>query len=394
MTEGLNPPHGGTLVNGLVEPGRARALESEAAGLPAWVLTPRQRCDLELLLNGAFSPLRGFLGRRDYDAVCASMRLADGTLWPIPVTLDLPAAVAGGVRPGARLALRDAAGPLLAVLTVDDVWQPDREAEARAVFGTANPEHPGVRHLLSTAHPWYAGGIVEGLRLPAHEDFPALRRTPAALRAEVGALGWKRIVAFQTRNPLHRAHFELTRRAAAGAQANLLIHPVVGMTKPGDVDHLTRVKCYQAVMPQYPPGTAILSLLPLAMRMGGPREAVWHAIIRKNHGVSHFIVGRDHAGPGKDSHGTPFYGPYDAQELLRRHERELGVAMVEFKMMVYLPDSDTYVPEDQVPPGAKPLNISGTELRKMLVEKRDIPDWFTFPAVATILRESPPPGDG
>lgn len=394
MVNILNAPHGGELVNLVAAPDRARALESEAGPLPAWTLTPRQRCDLELLLNGAFSPLRGFLGRRDYEAVRDGLRLANGVLWPMPVTLDLPEDVARRLGAGARLALRDADGAALAVLAVEDVWLPDREAEARAVFGTASPDHPGVRHLLHASHAWYAGGLLEGIRLPPPPDFPELRKTPAALRAELAALGWTRVVAFQTRNPLHRAHVELTVRAAREARAHLLIHPVVGMTKPGDVDHATRVKCYQAVLPQYPANGAKLALLPLAMRMGGPREAVWHAIIRKNHGVTHFIVGRDHAGPGKDPAGRPFYGPYDAQDLLRRHEAELGITMVEFKMMVYLAGEDRYVPEDQVPAGVTPLTISGTELRRLLVEKRDIPAWFTFPAVAAILRDSPPPGEG
>jgi sulfate adenylyltransferase len=231
------------------------------------------------------------------------------------------------------------------------------------------------------------------LRLPPHDDFSELRLTPFQLRAEFARRGWTRVVAFQTRNPLHRAHVELTLRAARDRKANLLIHPVVGMTKPGDVDHVTRVKCYKAVLSAYPPNTALLSLLPLAMRMAGPREAVWHAIIRKNHGVTHFIVGRDHAGPGKDSAGGWFYEPYAAQDLLRQYEKELGVEMVEFKMMVYVEETGKYLPDDEVPPGMKSMSISGTELRRMLADKKDIPSWFTFPEVAEVLRNSPPPGE-
>jgi len=226
---------------------------------------------------------------------------------------------------------------------------------------------------------------------PEHYDYRRLRRTPKEVRAEFQKLGWRKIVAFQTRNPMHRAHQELTLRAAKEVQANLLIHPVVGMTKPGDVDHYTRVRCYQALLPHYPRNTAMLSLLPLAMRMGGPREAVWHAIIRKNHGCTHLIVGRDHAGPGSDSKGNPFYGPYDAQELLQQHEKEIGVAMVPFKLMVYLEDDDRYVPIDEVAEGVRSLSISGTELRERLADGRDIPDWFTFPEVVTELRKSHPP---
>ncbi|MDH5550742.1 MAG: bifunctional sulfate adenylyltransferase/adenylylsulfate kinase, partial [Gemmatimonadota bacterium] len=252
-------------------------------------------------------------------------------------------------------------------------------------------EHPAVGYLFSQAHSHYVGGRVEGIDPPVHYDYRRLRRTPAETRQEFAKLGWRKVVAFQTRNPMHRAHQELTLRAAKEVQANLLIHPVVGMTKPGDVDHYTRVRCYQALLPHYPRNTAMLSLLPLAMRLGGPREAIWHAIIRKNYGCTHLIVGRDHAGPGSDSSGTPFYGPYDAQELMEQHEEELGVAMVPFKMMVYLPDEDRYVPMDEVEKGTKTLNISGTELRERLQDGRDIPGWFTFPEVVTELRKTHPP---
>jgi sulfate adenylyltransferase len=378
-------------VNPIVDQGRAAELKAQSRDWPSWDLTPRQLCDLELLLNGGFSPLRGFMGRRDYESVCERMRLADGTLWPVPVTLDVPEDLAGALEPGQRLALRDAEGVMLAALCVTETWRPDRRAEAERVFGSANREHPGVAHLLDRAGPVYVGGTLEGLQLPVHYDYRRLRHTPGELRAEFARLGWRTVVAFQTRNPMHRAHQELTLRAAKEVEANLLIHPVVGMTKPGDVDHYTRVRCYQALLERYPRNTAALSLLPLAMRMGGPREAVWHAIIRKNYGCTHLIVGRDHAGPGKDSRGREFYGPYDAQELLRRFEGELGVAMVPFKMMVYVEDLDKYVPEDEVPPGARALIISGTELRNRLAEGREIPAWFTFPEVARELRRSHPP---
>jgi sulfate adenylyltransferase len=344
-------------------------------------------------MNGGFSPLTGFMGRADYESVCASMRLADGTLWPIPVTLDLPAEfVAGqGLAAGSSLALRDGEGVMLAVLEVSEVWEPDRGAEAQQVYGTTDVAHPGVAQVVQRSHPVYVGGTIEGLAAPGHYDFKDLRLSPAELRAEFARLGWTKVVAFQTRNPMHRAHVELTRRAAAQLEANLLIHPVVGMTKPGDVDHYTRVRCYQAVANSYPMHTAMLSLLPLAMRMGGPREAVWHAIIRKNFGCTHLIVGRDHAGPGADASGKAFYGPYDAQELLAAHEAELGVAMVPFQMMVYVPDSDEYQPVDEIAPGTRTLDISGTELRKRLNEGRDIPAWFTYPDVAAELRRSYPP---
>ncbi len=331
------------------------------------------------------------MAEADYRNVCDSMRLADGTLWPMPMTLDVSEELEEKLKQGSRLALRDAEGVMLAALHVEDVWRPDREAEAKAVFGTDNVEHPGVAYLSQQTNPIYVGGRLAGLQRPTHYDYRELRQTPAELRTEFTQLGWRKVVAFQTRNPMHRAHQELTLRAAKEVEANLLIHPVVGMTKPGDVDHYTRVRCYQALLRHYPQHTVTLSLLPLAMRLGGPREAIWHAIIRMNHGCTHLIVGRDHAGPGSDSKGNPFYGPYDAQELLKQHEEELGVSMVPFKMMVYVEDKDSYYPVNEVPEGTRALSISGTELRRRLAQRREIPAWFTFPDVAAELRRSYPP---
>ena len=391
MTDHLVSPHGGTLVNLEATKERASELRAESVDWPSWDLTERQLCDLELLLSGGFSPLTGFLTRDDYGRVCAEMRLVDGTIWSIPITLDVTEQAAEALSPGQMLALRDPEGVMLAAIHVEDLWRPDLSSEASDVFGTTNPEHPGVGYLLKRSNPVYVGGQVEGLQAPVHYDFKSLRLTPAELRAEFVRRGWTQIVAFQTRNPLHRAHVELTTRAATEASANLLIHPVVGMTKPGDVDHYTRVRCYQAVLERYPHNTAALALLPLAMRMGGPREAVWHAIIRKNHGCTHLIVGRDHAGPGADSSGKPFYGPYDAQELLAKHQDEIGVGMVDFRMMVYAPDRDQYIPEDEVPEGLKTVSISGTDLRDRLATGREIPEWFTYPEVATELRRTHPP---
>lgn len=387
----LIPPHGGELVNLLAQPGRITEIQAASRDWPSWDLSPRQLCDLELLVSGGFSPLRGFMVQGDYDRVCREMRLADGTLWPMPITLDVTEDFARKIGPGTSVALRDPEGVMLAVMHVQEVWQPDRKQEAQCVFGTTDTTHPGVDYVLNRSNPWYVGGRLEGIQPPAHYDFRALRLSPAELRAEFTRLGWRRVVAFQTRNPMHRAHQELTLRAAKQVEANLLIHPSVGMTKPGDVDYYTRVRCYQLLLSKYPPGTVKLSLLPLAMRMGGPREALWHGIIRKNHGCTHLIVGRDHAGPGKDSKGKPFYGPYEAQEMFARYQQELGVTMVPFNMMVYLEGQDTYVPEDQVPQGARTLNISGTELRERLNEGRDIPGWFTYPEVVQELRRTYPP---
>ena len=391
MTQHLIEPHGGTLKNLMANKERAAELKRLSRDWPSWDLTPRQICDLELLLNGSFSPLEGFMTKGDYEGVCGKMQLGDGTLWPLPVVLDVTENVAGDLKNGDTLALRDPEGTMLAALHVEQVWEADRSAEAQQVFGTTSVEHPGTKYLLEQTHPYYVGGKLEGVAMPGHYDFLELRVTPAKLREKFASLGWQKVVAFQTRNPMHRAHQELTFRAAAELEANLLIHPVVGMTKPGDVDHYTRVRCYQAVSSHYPKNTALLSLLPLAMRMGGPREALLHAIIRKNYGCTHLIVGRDHAGPGSDSSGKPFYGPYEAQELLKVHQDELGIQMVPFKMMVYVEDKDAYMPVDQVPEEMKTKSISGTELRERLARGREIPSWFSFPEVIAELRRTYPP---
>ncbi|EYD70794.1 bifunctional sulfate adenylyltransferase/adenylylsulfate kinase [Limimaricola hongkongensis] len=369
----------------------AQKLKVEAGSLVSHDLTPRQICDLELLMNGGFNPLKGFLTQEDYDSVVETMRTKDGALWPMPVTLDVSEEFAEKVELDQDIALRDQEGVILATMTVTDKWVPNKSREAEKVFGADDSAHPAVNYLHNHAGKVYLGGPVTGIQQPVHYDFKARRDTPNELRAYFRKMGWRKIVAFQTRNPLHRAHQELTFRAAKEAQANLLIHPVVGMTKPGDVDHFTRVRCYEAVLDKYPSSTTHLSLLNLAMRMGGPREALWHAIIRKNHGLTHFIVGRDHAGPGKNSEGEDFYGPYDAQELVRQHQEEVGIEMVDFKHMVYVQEKAQYYPIDEVPEGSTVLNISGTELRRRLSEGLEIPEWFSFPEVVKELRRTKPP---
>jgi sulfate adenylyltransferase len=387
----LVAPHGEKLINLIADGDRAVEIQKISREWPSWNLTMRQVCDLELLVNGGFSPLQGFMCRGDYDSACSSMRLRDGTLWPIPVALDVSEDAAMALKGSQKVALRDPEGLMIAALTVEDVWKADMTAEAEAVYGTAKREHPGVAYLLDRTYPLYMGGKIEAVQLPEHYDFRALRMTPVELRHRFIKLGWRRAVAFQTRNPMHRAHYELTTRAAGELEANLLIHPVVGLTKPGDIDHYTRVRCYQELLAHYPKDTVILSLLPLAMRLAGPREALWHAIIRKNHGCTHFIVGRDHAGPGSDLKGNPFYGPYDAQELFKKHEEELEISMVPFKQMVYVEDMGTYLSVDEVREGARTLSISGTELRERLMGGADIPDWFTFPEIVEELRRTHPP---
>ncbi len=368
----------------------ALKLKLEAADLPSWDMTPRQICDLELLMNGGFNPLKGFLSEADYNSVVKDMRLEGGALWPMPVNLDISEKFSETVEPGQDIALRDQEGVILAIMSVTDKWTPDKALEAKSVFGADDDTHPAVNYLHNTAGPIYLGGPITGIQQPVHYDFRARRDTPNELRAFFRKVGWRRVVAFQTRNPLHRAHQELTFRAAKEAQANLLIHPVVGMTKPGDVDHFTRVRCYEAVLDKYPSATTSMSLLNLAMCMAGPREAVWHGLIRANHGCTHFIVGRDHAGPGKNSAGDDFYGPYDAQDLYRKHQDEIGAEMVDFRHMVYVQERAQYEAADEIKGDVTVLNISGTELRRRLSEGLEIPEWFSFPEVVTELRRTRP----
>ena len=366
-------------------------LNQEYLNYPDWTLTDRQICDLELLLNGGFEPLNGFLGEKDFESVINDLRLENGTLWPIPITLDVSIEFAELLSNGDSITLKDKEGFSLAIMEISDIWEPDRSKEATLVFGTNDDKHPGVNYLLNESNPIYIGGNLKCIDLPHHYDYKNLRHSPKALKKKFQEMGWNKIVAFQTRNPLHRAHVEMTLKSIKELDANLLIHPVVGMTKPGDVDHYTRVRCYNHVLDRYPDNSAILSLLPLAMRMGGPREALLHAIIRKNYGCTHLIVGRDHAGPGNDKNGKPFYGPYDAQNIIEKYKDEIGIQMVPFKFLVYLPDQDSYRPIDEVPDGVNYKTISGSELRKHLDEGTNIPEWFTFKEVAKELQRSNPP---
>ncbi len=356
-------------------------------------LSARQLCDLELLMNGGFAPLTGFLGQADYDGVVENMRLASGALWPMPITLDVTEKVAESLVMGEQIVLRDPEGVPLAVMDVEEMYTPDKDREAEMVYGANDMAHPAVRYLHNQTGKVYLGGPVTGIDEPVHYDYRQHRFTPNDLRRMFHKWGWRRVVAFQTRNPLHRAHVELTVRAAQQTEANLLIHPVVGMTKPGDVDHFTRVRCYEAVMRHYPDQTTAMALLHLAMRMAGPREALWHALIRKNHGCTHFVVGRDHAGPGKNSQGEDFYGPYDAQEMVTNYADEIGIEMVPFQAMVYVQERAQYVPINEVNDDETKLNISGTELRRRLREGLDIDEWFSYPDVVTELRKTHPPRD-
>jgi len=385
----LITPYGGTLVNLIVEGREREELLARAAKLPSIKITTRNLCDLELIATGGFSPLTTFMGKADYDRVLREMRLADGTLFPLPITLtadpkELPTV-------GEDLALRNANFDLIAVITLDEVYHWDAETEAAHAYGTTDSKHPMISEMARWNRVCISGPL-KVLNLPKYYDFVNLRHTPAQVREKLEDMGHDNVVAFQTRNPLHRIHEELTKRAAAEVKGSLLIHPTVGMTKPGDVDHYTRVRTYKALVDNhYDKNSTMLSLLPLAMRMAGPKEVLLHAIIRRNHGANHFVVGRDHAGPGNDSTGKPFYGPYDAQENMKKYETELGVKMIPFEMLVYLPDEDRYVEEKDVPKGARTANISGTQVRdEYLAKGKLLPEWFTRPETAEILREIHP----
>jgi sulfate adenylyltransferase len=385
-------PHGGELKELYLTESSAELEKLAATNYPSWNLSDRQLCDIELLLNGAFSPLEGYLSHGEYDAVLTRMRLPSGLVWPIPINLDVSREFAAGLKEGDRIGLRDPEGVLIATMEVGDIWEPDKTLEARSVFGTVDESHPGVHFLMQRAGPVYLGGKLRGVEPPMHYDFKILRDSPSELRGRFRKLGWRKVVAFQTRNPMHRAHQELTFRAARDTEANLLLHPVVGMTRPGDIDHYTRVRCYEHMLKHYPEQTTALSLLNLAMRMAGPREALWHAIIRKNYGCTHLIVGRDHAGPGSAPNGgQPYYAPYAAQELLREYEKEIEVTLVPFREMVYVEQKGQFIPEDEVTPDMTVAKLSGTEFRRRLREGIDIPEWFSYPEIIAELRKTHPP---
>ncbi len=389
----LISPYGGNKLVNLVLTGAERDEQlARASKLPSLKITMRNLCDLELIATGGFSPLDRFMGKADYERVLHEMRLSDGTLFPLPITLtadpkDLPTV-------GEDIVLRNSNNDVIAIMTLDEVYHWDAETEAALAYGSTDSKHPMVSEMARWGKVCISGPM-KVINLPKYHDFKELRRTPAEVRSLLEKMGNDNVVAFQTRNPLHRIHEELTKRAAEAVGGSLLIHPVVGMTKPGDVDHFTRVRIYKALVEKYyDKNKTVLSLLPLAMRMAGPKEVLLHAIIRRNHGVNHLIVGRDHAGPGKDSTGKPFYGPYDAQDNMHKYEHELGVKAIPFEELVYLPDEDRYVENKDIPAGAKVLNISGTQVRDdYLAKGKLLPEWFTRPETAEILRQMYPPRD-
>ena len=364
--------------------------KSESNNYKTWVLTDRQICDLELIMDGSFSPLTGFLNEDDYNSVLDNMKLTDGSVWPMPINLDVNNEFIESISDESSITLRDKEGFAIAILDIESKWKPNKENEALKVYQTKNQEHPGVHYIINQTHDWYIGGKIRSIQNPKHYDYTNIRLTPSKVKEKISKMGWDRVVAFQTRNPMHRAHVEITHLAAKENNANLLIHPVVGMTKPGDVDYFTRVRCYNKIIKKYPSGSAMLSLLPLSMRMAGPREALWHALIRKNYGCTHIIIGRDHAGPGSDNNGNPFYGAYDAQDLLIKYQDEINIKMVPFKMMVYVKEKNEYMPIDEVPNDLTSLNISGTELRNKLDSGDSLPEWFTYPEIEKELKKSIP----
>ncbi len=386
----LISPYGGSLVNLVTSEAEREDLLAQAAKLSSIKISMRNLCDLELLATGGFSPLTTFMGKSDYERVLHEMRLADGTLWPLPITLTVDPKELPTV--GDDIVLRNTNNDVIAIMTLDEVFHWDAEKEAALAYGSTDAKHPMVSEMARWGKVCISGPL-KIINMPKYYDFTDLRRTPAEVRELLEGMGNDNVVAFQTRNPLHRIHEELTKRAAAQVKGSLIIHPVVGMTKPGDVDHFTRVRIYKALVENYyDKNSTVLSLLPLAMRMAGPKEALLHAIIRRNHGANHFIVGRDHAGPGKDSTGKLFYGPYDAQEMMKQYESEIGVKMIPFEELLYLPDEKRYVETKDVPQGAKVLNISGTQVRDdYLAKGKLLPEWFTRPETAEILREMYPP---
>ncbi|MBU1690860.1 MAG: bifunctional sulfate adenylyltransferase/adenylylsulfate kinase [Gammaproteobacteria bacterium] len=389
----LIKPYGGNLISLLAGEERVAQLKLESQDLMSVVLSQRQLCDLELLINGAFSPLSGFMTQEVYDGVVADMRLPDGTLWPIPINFDVSASIAEKLKPGMRLALHDEEGFMLAVLLVESIWQPDKKREAELVYGTVSMVHPGVSYLFEQVGEVYVGGTLEGVQLPAHYDFETLRDTPEELRLLFNKHGWNRVVAFHISKPMHRLHLEITLNAAREAQANILLHPAVGMTKPGDLNYYARVHCYKAILKHYPYSIAMLSLFPMAMRMAGPREAILNAIIRQNYGCSHFMVGLKHAEPPVlDEEGKRFYPPESAQKLLERYQEEMEIRLVKIPEYAYVPDEHRYMPVDEISRGNKQTTDFGQrELVDCLARGLRAPSWYSFPEVINALIKASPP---
>ena len=379
------------LVNLLVSEKQQIILKKLSSSMPDVILNDRQICDFELLTTGVFSPLKGFMKQIDYESVLDRMRLEKGELWPVPICLDIQETLALTLEAGQSVALRDPEGFLLGIMNIENVWPLDVEKEALAIYGTLDKSHPGVDYLYNKSGKYYIGGEVQALNLPIHPDFKQIRNTPAEVRKIFSKLGWKRIVGFQTRQPIHRPQFEMTIQAMQKARANLLLLPIAGVTKPGDFDHFTRMRCYQKVAAHYPPDSYVLNLLPLAMRMAGPREAILHMIIGKNFGCTHFVIGHDHASPGNGSSNKPFYKYDEAMKLANNAHKEIGVEIITFEEMVYLPFEDEYKIANKVPKNTDTISFTGTDIQKRIRSGKKVPDWATFPEVIHELQKSYPP---
>jgi sulfate adenylyltransferase len=379
------------LVNLFVSEERYPILKTLSATMPDIILNDRQICDFELLITGVFSPLKGFMKQIDYESVLDRMRLESGELWPVPICLDISENLAATFQIGQSVTLRDPEGFLLGIMTIEDIWPLDIEKEAQAVYNTLDKAHPGVDYLYNKSDRFYIGGEIQALSLPIHSDFKHIRNTPTEVRKTFEKLGWKRIVGFQTRQPIHRSQFEMTLQAMQKARANLLLLPIAGTTKPGDFDHFTRMRCYQKVAAHYPPDSHVLNLLPLAMRMAGPKEAVLHMIIGKNFGCTHFIIGHDHASPGNNSSNLPFYQYDEATVLAQSKAGELRVDIIAFEEMVYLPFEDEYKLAGEVPENVDTISVTGSDIQKRIRAGKKVPEWSTFPEVIHELQKAYPP---
>ncbi len=380
-------PHGKTLVSfhlSADELSEYSELSNKTASL---TLSLKQQCDLEMISNGAFSPLSTFNNQKDYEEILLNNKLSNGLVWPIPIVLDVPDQFLKSLDKNEYISLRNAEGFLLAILKVNEFWAPDKKEEANSVFKSNDPNHPGVDYLFNHTNNNYISGELVPIQSNKYFDFTHLRKSPQEVRDFFRLNNWKDVIAFQTRNPMHRAHFELTKLAMDEHNSKLLIHPVIGISKPGDIDHFTRVKCYQHIIKYYPENSVELSLINLAMRMAGPKEAVWHAIIRKNYGCNRIIIGRDHAGPGVNAEGKPYYQPYDAQELIAQYQEELEIKMVPFKEMVFAKNKKTFLPLDKIEQNDPIEKLSGTQFKELLQQRTEIPSWYSFPEVIHELRK-------
>ena len=380
-------PHGETLVSFHLSADELSEYSELSNNISSLTLSLKQQCDLEMISNGAFSPLSTFNNQKDYEEILLKNKLSNGLVWPIPIVLDVPDQFLKSLDKNEYISLRNTEGFLLAILKVKEFWAPNKKEEANLVFKSNDPNHPGVDYLFNHTNNNYISGELVPIQENKYFDFTHLRKSPQEVRDFFRLNNWKDVIAFQTRNPMHRAHYELTKLAMDEHNSKLLIHPVIGMSKPGDIDHFTRVKCYQHIIKYYPENSVELSLINLAMRMAGPKEALWHAIIRKNYGCNRIIIGRDHAGPGVNAEGKPYYQPYDAQELIAQYQEELEIKMVPFKEMVFAKNKKTYLPLDKTEQDDSIEKLSGTQFKELLQQRTEIPTWYSFPEVIHELRK-------